>query len=66
MVAKWEMLLLSRMGAERLLQSGRRDGGGGWRQQMEKKCLICIEKHMGGKITQLSTCQMGRVQEVSR
>lgn len=49
-VARWKMLLRGRMEAERLLQSCRRDGGGGWRQQMEKKGLICIEKHMGGKI----------------
>lgn len=49
-VARWKMLLRDRMEAERLLQSCRRDGGGGWKQQMEKKGLICIEKHMGGKI----------------
>lgn len=46
----WQMLLKGRMEAGRLLQSCRRGGGSGWRQQMEKKGRICIEKHMGGKI----------------
>lgn len=63
--ARWKMHLRGRMEAGRLLQSCRRDGGGGQRQ-MGKKGRICIEKHMGGKINPLSVCQMGRVREVFR
>ena len=36
------------MEAGQLLQ---RDGGGGEREQMENKGRICIEKHLGGKIS---------------
>lgn len=54
------------MEAGRLVQSCRRDGRGGWRQQMERKGRICIGRHMVVKLTGLSACQMGRVREVSR